>query len=90
MLASHASLALVIDLDVQAHGVAAHRTVLDVVLLHPARYVHGDHDLLTAGFTDIRRLEVGRGTFPAFGRAAVFCHGDIPDQGKCSGIVEGA
>jgi hypothetical protein len=63
-----AGLAVVVDVDVQSHRMAAHRAVLDVVLPGAGGQVHRHDDLLAARVADVRRIDVRRPTRPpAFG-----------------------
>gem|GEM_PF-3625099 len=67
MLALNVGFAVPIYLDVQAHGVAANRTVLNVVLVRAGRQVHGHDDLFTARVANVDGLLVsGRVALSAF------------------------
>ena len=71
MLALNMGLAVRVDRDVEVHGVAADRAILDVVLVRAGLNVHRHHDLFAAGVADVNGLVVGNGrgsptTFFAF------------------------
>jgi hypothetical protein len=52
-------LAVGVDLDVQAHGVAADGAIFHVVLVGTGGDVYGNDDLFAAGIADIAGLLVG-------------------------------
>lgn len=52
------SLAVGVDIHVQAHRMAADRAIFDVVLMRAGLDIHWHHDLFTTGAADVGRLGV--------------------------------
>lgn len=76
------SLAVRVNVHVQPHRMAAHRTVLYIVLMGPAGDVDGNDDLFAAGIADVRRLGMGD-WLPAAASWSLLCH----DRMNCSPVA---
>lgn len=74
-------LAVRIDIHVQRHGMAADRTVFNVVLVRAGRDIDRDHDLFAAGVADIRRFKVCGWPFASAFEA--FLRHERGSRGRC-------